>query len=1069
MTVILRRIVFAAILVIVVAGAVVSPSRGAETQAPEEWIFSVIMPPQWSIVENMFVYQFKGGYYLPVVELAEAYEFFVEAETDRAFVSGFAGREENTFTIDGERGELIVKGESEALPVDSIIPKELVIEEDIYVRLDVLNKIWPVEMRIELSSLRITAEAEEELSFVRRKKREDQQEIIKARKSAFAGSQKDLPYRDNPYRWLGKPILDLQSSYVYDNRNKILTGSNNISGTQQLGQFVTNYAANYAYLDGQLRRPGSIRANFLRQAVGDEDLFVPTLKHFEFGDISVGQRDLIGNNAGGRGFSFSNKASSKTREFDRITVEGTGPPGWQLELYNNNEILEFSAIEDDGEYRFENVILNFGNNRIRVIMYGPQGQVREVVEEYKISNSLLSPGEFQYRGGIVDTGRSFILLDNELDPKLTVTQNAEIFYGLNRWLSLFGSYTKTPLATEEKQYYTAGLAFNTPIGVGEAEGYKEINGGKAVDLRFITRLMGVSLNMRSAFFHNFESQEAGSKRFEAEVQANTSLNLPFLPMTLRINAKHTQLIDGNVSTDLNTAQSFTGGGIRFNHSTNTRFVNEIHETSSGGFGVNWNRGDWQTRGSLNYKIHPVSELNAGSAEIRYKTKENLQAALNTNHSFSDSTSTVGAQLGYDFQDILSTVDAQYRQERGWLFTLRASTSLNPYNSDRSYKLSSKSKKSQAPVLGHIFLDRDGDGAFSEGDEPLEGVKLSLDRGRSQTATNEDGYIVTSLRNNEKMEISIDEASLEDPYFRPSVEGYSTVGLKGTMPGFEFPVVETGAVDGTVWREPSGRPVSGMKLELVSESGEVYMRTETAFDGYYAFEFVLPGTYTVRADPSYQVYVPAETVTVSSEELFAFGIDLYLLEPVAEEKAAEQASGESGGVAHTYHAPAVSGTEQPALVSPLDGGSSAIDEETSDEESSPVVESSVDGDSLPVDQSDSSGGAPSIGLSIVKDVRIGEHPDEVRLVLDLSGPASYDINEGNGLIILVDLPGSIWGTVSAYEFKYSKVLKGYVTETLPDKGTRLILKAHEGMFVKEHKLLPAVDGKPDRLIIDLKKK
>lgn len=1060
-TVICRRIAFAAMLCVVLAGAVAPKARGAEESAPEEWIFSVIMPPQWSITDGISAYQFKGAYYLPIVELAEAYEFFVEAETDRAFVTGFAGREENSFTIDGERGELIIKGEKLSLPAEAILSDESMDDGDIYVQLELLNRIWPVEMRMDLSSLTIFSEAEEELPFVLRKQREEKRDIFEAQKEVReTEAAVSLPYTENAYQWIGKPVLDLQSSYSYDNGTKQMSGANNISGTQQLGKFIADYSADYTVENGGLVKPATIRTKFERQAPKGEDLFLPTLKRVEFGDISMGQKDLIGSNAGGRGLILSNDPSTRKREFDRITVEGRGPPGWELELYNNNELLAFGAVGNDGEYRFEDVVLNAGNNRIRVIMYGPQGQTREDVQEHQIGANLLSPGDFRYRAGLVDTGRAFIQLEEPTNPeKTSVTRNAEISYGLNKWLTLTGSYTKTPFNLGPPEaYYTTGLAFSTPLGLGSMEGYRQINGGSAADVRFITKLLGLSLNLRGVVFNHFESAEAGRKRYETEAQATTNLDLPFLPsISLRMNAAHREFEDGTNSTDLDTSQSFTGGGLRFGHSTTSQFVGGTHDTTSGGTTVNWNRKNWQTRGSLNYKIYPTYEWGAGTAEIRYKPQNaNFQAAVSTQRDFVNRLTTVGTQIGYDFQDILATFDAQYRQENGWLFTLRASTSFSPYTADRTYKLSSKTQKSQSPVLGHVFLDRDGDGTFTDGDEPLPDVRLKLDNGRSVETTNEDGYIVTALRGDERTAIAIDEASLKDPYYSPSVDGFSTIGLRGSMPGFEFPIVETGSIDGTVWRDPGGSPVQGMKLQLVNEKGDVSMETETAYDGYYAFEFVLPGTYTVRADPSYQVNVPPETVSVSSNELFAYGVDLTLLEPAVEESAAENQDGESGRVAQTNHAPAVLGTEQPAPASPPDEGSSLIGEE-----------SLSGGGSSPAAKDDSSGGDR---FATVKDIRVGEHPDKVRLVLDLSAPIDYKIEEGDtGLIVLIDLPGSDWQAKAADDLNNSRVLKGFSTEALPDGGTRLILKAREQMTVKDHELLPEDDGQGNRLYIDLELK
>ncbi len=1088
LTVILRRTLFALVLCATIAISLAPAARGADERDPEEWIFSVLMLPRWTISDAIIAYQFKGGYYLPVIELAEGFEFLVEAEVDRAYIDGFASREENTFTIDGERGQYIVRGESFSLPADAVLPRDLVMEGDIYVRMDILNEIWPVEMEVNLPSITIFVEAEEELSFVRRKEREERQTIFEARQEqAEKQARITRPFRENAYSWFGKPALDIQSSFTYDNREKELTGRVNFAGIQQIGKMVADYSANYLYSDGNFRRPDNLRARFSRQAAEGETLFLPTLKRVEFGDISIGQRDLISNSVSGRGVVVSNAPTTRTREFDRITVEGTGPPGWELELYNNNQLIEIGVIDDDGEYRFEDVVLNFGNNRIRVIQFGPQGQIRETVEEYRVNGALLPPQDFRYRAGVVQGSRPFIPLEDDVAadaPELT--RNLEASYGLNKWLTLFGSYTETPGNQDRDlfKYYTGGVTVSTPIGIGEAELYRQINGGSAYDMRFLTQLLGVRLNLRGAVFNDFESQDAGFgqnlRRLEGEIQANTKVDLPLLPpIALRVTGDHVEFTDGTATTTVNTSQSFTGGGLRFGHSTNTRFLNEIHEASTAGFNLNWSSGSWQTRGSFNYQLHPEMLLNNGTAELRYNPRDSFQGALSLSHNFQTSTSGGSVQLGYDFEDILSTLTANYQQERGWQFTLRASTSLTPYYDDREYKLASRNRARDAGVLGRIFLDHDGDGVFSEGDEPLEGARLTVDAGRSAAASNEDGFVFAAVRPDHRVDLSVSEPSLEDPYYRTASKGYSTIGRRGSMPGFEFPIVETGAIDGSVWREPSGRPVSGMRLQLVdAETGEIFMESETAFDGYYAFEFVMPGTYIVRADPTYKVNVPAETVTVSSEELYAFGVDLYLLEPAAEENAAGEADGESGGIAQLDHASAVSGTSQPAPVSPQDEGSSLVSGETSEVDNAPVRDSTLEGGRSSFESDDSGGGvAPSsedeqqdmtdITPAMATSVRIGEHPEKTRIVMDLSAVTGYRVTAGeDGMVVLIDMPGVTWDAPPGEELPYNAVLQSFGTESLADGGTRLVLRARERMDVAEHKILPASGASGPRLYLDL---
>jgi hypothetical protein len=75
-------------------------------------------------------------------------------------------------------------------------------------------------------------------------------------------------------------------------------------------------------------------------------------------------------------------------------------------------------------------------------------------------------------------------------------------------------------------------------------------------------------------------------------------------------------------------------------------------------------------------------------------------------------------------------------------------------------------------------------------------------------------------------------------------------------------------------------------------------------------------------------------------------------------------------------------------------------------------------------------APAAGAatSSVRGVRVGEHPDKVRIVLDISGPAkfSYDIDNTEKLLI-IDLPQSTWPTGATGSFDGNALVSGYTAK------------------------------------------
>ncbi len=848
---------------------------------PVEYIFKVMMPPNWRIAEAIFAYEHNGHYYLPIIELSKGFEFFVEAEPDRQYVQGFASVEENSYTIDGDRHEITIKGNRESIDESAILNSDLLATDDIYVEMELLNKIWPVQMQIDLSSIAIMVEAEEDLSFIRRREREKNRTMAESRKEIAEKEKVELPFRKNPHEIFGKPVIDYQATYRHDRNSGEYSGDNIFSGRQQVLGMIADYSTSFTLDDGRFRRPESARLKFERRSPGKEYV-VPGIRGFEGGDISIRQRDLISNTEGGRGILITNDSRDPSNEFDRITIQGTGPPGWEIELYNNDEIMEFSVVPDDGEYTFNDIVLSHGNNQIKLLFFGPQGQVREETRSYNAGGNMRSPGEFTYSAGMLDLEREFIPLSDEpsTDPE-GIVKTGNVAYGISRWLTAFASFTTIPLQDKRHDYMTAGVSASTPIGLAEAEVYKDKVSGNAIDLKMITSLFGIRLNTRAGIYNGLESTDSGfdsnAKSFETEIQANKNTKIFSIPMGLRFNVLHTERENNDKSTTIDFARSFSRKGLRVTHSDTIRLDDGRHEQTTGSIVTTWREGPWQLRGGFNYALFPEKELSSANAQVRYNTKNDVIMALNLNHNFANSIYGIGTQIGYDFKRFLGTFEADYERERGWEFIVRASTSLHSLTPDRSFTFDSKSRRTYAPIFGKAYLDKDEDGEFDEGtDQPLEGVKLLVGGGSgSREGSDENGNLVANGPHNEKVNIEIDPKSLSDPYYVPGPGGFSTVPLYGGVIEAAFPVVETGAIEGTVFRASNGRAVTGMDLELVNEKGETVMTVETAFDGYYTFEFVPSGTYSIRPAAAHNVTLADNHVTLTPEELFAYGNDLYL--------------------------------------------------------------------------------------------------------------------------------------------------------------------------------------------------
>src|SRR3546814_21007780 len=90
----------------------------------------------------------------------------------------------------------------------------------------------------------------------------------------------------------------------------------------------------------------------------------------------------------------------------------------------------------------------------------------------------------------------------------------------------------------------------------------------------------------------------------------------------------------------------------------------------------------------------------------------------------------------------------------------------------------------------------------------------------------------------------DAGSRPAPYIQPALPGVVVTPRPGVATRVLFPMAAAGEIEG-VLRRDGGNPIEGLPVELVDAEGRVRAATLTEFDGYFLFEGVAYGRYTVR--------------------------------------------------------------------------------------------------------------------------------------------------------------------------------------------------------------------------------
>ena len=177
----------------------------------------------------------------------------------------------------------------------------------------------------------------------------------------------------------------------------------------------------------------------------------------------------------------------------------------------------------------------------------------------------------------------------------------------------------------------------------------------------------------------------------------------------------------------------------------------------------------------------------------------------------------------------------------------------------------------ATLSGYVYHDRSNDGIYdTDTEEPIAGVTLKLlDADGNDTGlravTDENGYYeFTDLDTGTYAVVEMHPDGWIDGIDTPgSLSGTSyatpsdvielisiTAGQQGTE--YNFGELLPGSISGHVWVDPDGDciheegdpPIEGVQIDLLDEDGNVLATTYTDADGYYIFDDLNPGNYTV---------------------------------------------------------------------------------------------------------------------------------------------------------------------------------------------------------------------------------
>ncbi|HYC82630.1 MAG TPA: carboxypeptidase-like regulatory domain-containing protein [Solirubrobacterales bacterium] len=252
------------------------------------------------------------------------------------------------------------------------------------------------------------------------------------------------------------------------------------------------------------------------------------------------------------------------------------------------------------------------------------------------------------------------------------------------------------------------------------------------------------------------------------------------------------------------------------------------------------------RGEASYRLNgPQRGFDSASVTLEKALDDRSDLRLDIEHTAR--TGLTEFELGYvrQFRQLALRGSGRLDTAGGIGASLALAFSFGPDPLGGGWRMSSEKLAQRGQTAVAVYLDEDGDGRRSPGEEALPGVGITAGPNGTSQPTDADGHaFVEGLQPYDKVLVSLDESTLPDPFLVLRGKGFVVTPRPGVPAVIELAVSPTGEVEG-VLNSPEGTPLSGAELELLGENGEVVANTLSEYDGFFLFERVAYGRYRLR--------------------------------------------------------------------------------------------------------------------------------------------------------------------------------------------------------------------------------
>ena len=848
-----------------------------------------------TLFEELFGYLYNDSVLVPFSLIVEALEFPIEINPVEGLADGWFLEENRRFSLNIGADEVFIEGQKQDLPGN--LPTILK-DDDIFVDIRLLEQWFPLKVQFSFNDLALFFHPQEPLPIQQRLSRKERREKQKKRKI----KELDLPYLNLSRSWLSWPSTD----FTFDMDLQPSTSGHWLPGIH----YSTSLDMSLLTLDSKWFVSGSTdallsnaRASFSHPEFGSGWLKNTRLS---FGDMNSPSTSHVASSKDGIGLELTNTTPEISNRFNQITLEDNIPPGWEIELYRNNQLLDFREVGEDGRYRFEDIDLLFGENIFRLVSYGPQGQIREKYKRYRIGQNMTPPHELHYRFAWNQTSTNLLPItasgtqpDSQNNEDQSHRYYADLQWGTNDWLTLIGRWNWLTLGDEKQgnNFVTLGartfflnsyLEWDTTVHMDSVT----LSSSSANRIHLKTQFNKIQADLQYDYYNNFSSETISSltksiSKLTSKLHGPLNLSIIGLP-TVRWQWSNQveQHSDNQFGMNSNLQTATNIGGLSLSNSL--VFSGSEHWSridSAGGallFGGRLHEAV-RSRGSLSYQLGPEFYFNTLSLDADTRLNDDLSFGVNASYDLNgEEEAKYGLSLKKNIHHENFSLGVNLGHDKsGFNIGLGLLFSFGRQNGN--WKTSNERMTGQGSIVARSFIDQNNNGKYDLDKDDLVGkVRYKVNGFEHKTKSDAKGEaLLNGLSLSKTSNITIIPDSLPDPFIAPAHPGVAIKANLGYVPTIDFPLVNTGEIDGSIYILNNGKPQAiKADLQLVDKKGKIIQEVRSAYDGFYLFSYVPMGKYQIRVTPKLADRLHPESIKLIDVEIkpgeeFLNGMDMLL--------------------------------------------------------------------------------------------------------------------------------------------------------------------------------------------------